>query len=344
MRVRPRNSRPAGGPCRLGLAGGLLVAAACGGGTVPLPDLEPTAAEDRREILARGEYIVRSVAVCGHCHAAEPQTDPGGPLAGGMAFDDWRLGTIRASNLTPDSATGIGAWTEPEIVRALRTGEGRDGALLAPVMPYAWFHGMSDRDALAVARYLLSQPAIRHQVESEPNLVFELASALFLRPLDPPDSAIAPPHGPTASYGSYLANHVALCADCHTPRGGIRNQPDRSRLFAGQSDPPSGFPANPANLTPDSATGIGRWTEADFLRALRSGIDADGDSLHPFMPWRQFRRMGDDDLRAIYRYLRTLPPIRNRVPHADHAGGAVHDTSHAERRPPPQEGPARPRA
>lgn len=83
------------------------------------------------------------------------------------------------------------------------------------------------------------------------------------------------------------------------------------RLFAGQPDPPGEFPAHTSNLTPDTATGIGLWTEDDFIRTLRTGVNPAGDSLHPFMPWRQIRRMDDDDLRAIYRYLRTLPPSRD---------------------------------
>jgi hypothetical protein len=85
-------------------------------------------------------------------------------------------------------------------------------------------------------------------------------------------------------------------------------------LFAGDASP-SGFPANPANLTPDTATGIGKWSEADFLRTIRTGKDPEGHELDPFMPYQQLRRMTDDDLRAIYRYLRALRPIKNEVPH-----------------------------
>jgi mono/diheme cytochrome c family protein len=293
-----------------------LAATACGGGDVPLPDLSPAAVGDTAGLVERGEYLVRSAAVCGHCHAADPQQDPDGPLSGGMEFRNWRLGTIRAANLTPDPATGLGEWTEAEIVRAIRTGEDREGRVLAPVMPYEWFHGMSDRDALAVARYLKSLPPVHHEVRNDPNLVYRAARFLFLGPEDPPEGR-APPRGPTAEYGRYLALHVSLCADCHTPRTGIRSTPDRDRLFAGTASPPKGFPANPANLTPDTATGIGRWSEADFLRTLRTGVNPRGDSLHAFMPWREYRRMSDDDLRAIYRYLRTLQPIRNRVPDRD---------------------------
>ena len=284
--------------------------AGCGGGHVPLPDLSAASIGDTAGLVQRGEYIVRSVAVCGHCHAADPR-DADGPLSGGMAFRNWRLGTIRASNLTPDPETGLGRWTDAEIVRAIRSGEDRKGHVLAPVMPYAWFRGMSDRDALAVARYLRSQPPVRNEVRNRPSLVYRAARFFVLKP-ERPTAPMAPRPEPDADYGRYLANHVSLCGDCHTPRSGLQQKADLDRPFAGDASSP--FPANPANLTPHPETGIGRWTEEDFLRALRTGVNPQGDSIHPFMPWRELRRMRDDDLRAIYRYLRTLPPVRNAVP------------------------------
>jgi mono/diheme cytochrome c family protein len=290
--------------------------AACGGGSVPLPGLEPDAVGDTVGLVARGEYIVRNVAVCGHCHASQPR-NPDGPLSGGFEFKDWRLGTIRAANLTADTATGIGTWTEREIMRAIRSGLDRDGDLLAPVMPYEWFSGMSDRDAFAVARYLKSLPAVRKPVESDGNIVFGIAKVMVLKPR-PATQPRAPQRGPTAAYGQYLVHHVALCADCHTPREGISASTDYDRLFSGNDDPPKGFPAKPLNITPDSASGIGKWSEAEFLRTIETGINPAGDSLHTFMPWQQFRRMDDDDLRAIYRYLRTVPAIRTKVTEEHH--------------------------
>jgi mono/diheme cytochrome c family protein len=280
--------------------------------SMPLPPVTETVL-DTSGLVARGEYIVRNVAVCGGCHAADPRRSRDGPLSGGMEFKDWRIGTARASNLTSDSLTGLGAWSDAEIVRAIRNGLARDGRLLAPIMPYEWFSGMSDRDALAVARYLRSLPPVRKEVKQSHNFVFALARLFFLGPKGE-TRVSAPPRGPTAAYGGYLSQHVGLCADCHTPRRGIRSTPDRRRLFAGNASPPKSFPANPSNLTPDTATGIGTWTEAAFLRTLRTGVDPKGDSLHAFMPWREVRRMSDDDLRAIYIFLRSLPPVRNEVP------------------------------
>ena len=287
----------------------LLATLSCRHAQIPLPSIAKPVPSD----AARGETIVRNVAVCGGCHAADPRNDVDGPLSGGTEFQDWRIGTSRAANLTSDAETGLGTWSEAEIVRALRNGQRKDGRLLAPVMPYEWFHEMSDDDAFAVARYLKSLPPVRHEVKQNPNLVFRLGKLLFLAP-KPSISASAPPRGATPEYGGYLAQHVGLCADCHTPRGGLLATPDKSRLFAGTAHPPKDFPANPSNLTPDNATGIGQWTETDFLQTLRTGVNPKGVSLHPFMPWRQIRRMSDEDLRAIYRYLRTVPPIRNEVP------------------------------
>lgn len=293
------------------LVGALLVGASCHRADVPLPELTASTVGDTTGLVARGEYVVRTVAVCGGCHAADPR-NPDGPLSGGMEFRDWRIGTARAANLTSDVETGIGAWSEAEIVRALRNGEHRSGRLLAPVMPYEWFNGMSDRDAMAVARYLRSLPAVRHEVKESPNFAFKAATALFLGPREGA-SRIAPTRASAIEYGRYLSQSVALCADCHTPRYGLQQKPDYSRLFAGTNKPPKGFPENPANITPDSATGIGRWSEADFVRTIRTGVNPAGDTLHPFMPWHQLRRMADEDLHAVYRYLRTVPPIRNEV-------------------------------
>ncbi|MBV8516929.1 MAG: c-type cytochrome [Acidobacteria bacterium] len=281
-----------------------LTALRCGHSQVPLPRVPAPEAGDAS--VARGEYLVRNVAVCGGCHSADAK-NPDGALAGGKEFRNWRIGVARASNLTSDADTGIGGWTDAELVRAIRNGVRRDGRLLAPVMPYEWFHELSDADAFAIARYLKTLPPVRAEVRQSPNVIFRIGKVLFLRPK--PELAVAStPAGANAAYGAYLTQHAALCAECHTPRTGLLQKPDRSRLLAGVPKPPADFPARPSNLTPDSETGIGRWSEADFLRAIRTGKDPEGNAIHPFMPWPELKRMTDDDLRAIYAYLRTLPP------------------------------------
>jgi mono/diheme cytochrome c family protein len=303
MKLRCRAIAPA-------LLANALITLGCRHTQVPLPSL-PSVPSETRVSAARGQYIVRNVAVCGGCHAADSK-NADGPLSGGKQFRDWRIGTVRASNLTSDEETGLGTWSEAEIVRAVRNGERKDGQLLAPVMPYEWFHEMSDDDAFSVARYLKSLPPVSNQVTQNPNFVFKLAKLLFLTP-KPAISASAPPLGATAEYGGYVARHVGLCAECHTPRTGLRAEPDKRRLFAGVTNPPEHFPVKPSNLTPDPVTGIGQWSETDFVRTIRSGVTPAGESMNSFMPWQELRRMSDDDLRAMYRYLRTVPPIRNKV-------------------------------
>ena len=178
-------------------------------------------------------------------------------------------------------------------------------------MPYDWFHEMSDDDALAVARYLKSLAPVRNAVRQNPNIWFKLGKMFLLHPAPAATIATQMPAA-TPQYGGYLSQHVGLCAECHTPRTGLRDAPDKSRLFAGMTNPPKDFPQKPSNITPD-ATGIAQWSEADFIQTIRSGIDPGGVHLHPFMPWHQNRRMSDDELRAIYRFLRTVPPIHNVV-------------------------------
>ena len=299
-----------------------LLLGACGGSAPPPVEEIPgiAAAEGpvgEAALVDRGRYLVRNVAVCGQCHARDV-ADPDGPLVGGESFSGWRTGTVVADNLTPHPGTGLGGWTRGEVVRAVRLGADREGDVLAPIMPYVWFNGLSDRDAAAMAAYLASLDPVAHATEDDTNLVFKAADLIFLGPEDrPAGPRRAPPRGPTPEYGEYLARSVGLCADCHTPHGGIRSQADMDRLFAGQAEPPESFPANPDNLTPDSATGIGGWSEEDFLRTIRTGVNPEGDTLHPFMSWRQYRRMTEDDLRAIYRYLRTVPSVEHEVPESE---------------------------
>lgn len=283
--------------------------AACRHAVVPAT-AAGTLAIDTANMVARGKYIVRDAATCGGCHAAS-EKNPDGPLSGGTEFKDWRLGTIRGSNLTPDSATGLGTWTEADIVRAIKYGQRKDGRILAPVMPFEWLNRMSDADAFAVAAYLKSQPPVHIEVRQSPNLLFRFAR-LFMSPAQQV-AVNPPPRAATAAYGNYLADHVALCAHCHTPRSGVRDQYDQDRAYAGDASPPKEFPVNPSNITPDKETGIGKWTQADFVRTMRTGVNPSGDSLNPIMPWRTLRRMTDRDLIAMYLYLRTVPPVHNDV-------------------------------
>ena len=149
-----------------GVAAWMLAAAvgACGGGRVPLPQLSTSTVGDPAGLVQRGEYLVRNVSVCGHCHSGDPR-DSDGPLSGGRTFTNWRLGTIRAANLTPDAETGLGRWSENDFVQTIRTGRhlGR-GRQVLPPMPIPVYSQMTDDDLKAVFAYLQTLPPVRNKV------------------------------------------------------------------------------------------------------------------------------------------------------------------------------------
>jgi len=262
--------------------------------------------------IARGEYLVYGAAACAYCHVPREdwsRLEKGERLA--LTGDHlFRLpfGEIYSANLTPDRGTGIGARSDGEIARILRFGVRADGRAAFPLMEFR----LSDDDLAAVVSYLRAQPAVAHAV---PNHRFSLfGKALMAFAIAPVQPAKAPPAtspaGATVERGAYLANDVSSCVSCHTnrgPNGALVGPPfgggqrmdvaaDATRVFV------------TPNLTPDPATSpVGAWPEDAFLGRFRLGELIPGTP----MPWGAFKRLTDDDLRAIYRYLRSLPPTPN---------------------------------
>ena len=276
------------------------------------PAPAPAPADARVE---RGRYLAQNVAICFYCHSDIAWKQPGNPPvagavgAGSVPFSDEALPFLNVPNITPDRETGLGAWSDAEIRRALRRGTSRDGRRLFPVMPYAFFHEMSDGDVDALIAYLRTLAPVRRAV---PVSAFPppLAGMLKGMPELPERSVPEPDRSSPVAYGKYLAT-VAACADCHTPM-----RPDGSKIagmaFAGGMKMKGmwGEAVSP-NLTPDPS-GIPHYTEALFLQVLRTG-DVGGRRLNAIMPWGYYHGMSDADLRAILAYLRTLPPVRHRV-------------------------------
>jgi len=262
-------------------------------------------------VVARGEYLVYSAAACAYCHVPRNEWDRLDrgerlPLSGHHLF---RLpfGDIYSPNLTPDPATGIGRRSDGELARILRYGVRADGRAAFPMME---MH-LSDEDLAAVVSYLRSQPATPLAVPDHQLSRFGKALMAFaIEPVAPAPAPVTSPVGATVARGAYLANHVSSCVACHTNRG-----PDGNLVgpaFAGgqrmdvAADSTKVFVS--PNLTPDPESGpIGAWTEDTFLARFRAG------EVHPGtpMPWGAYKRLTDDDVRAIYRYLRSLPPSRN---------------------------------
>jgi mono/diheme cytochrome c family protein len=262
----------------------------------------------------RGRSIFAMAGGCG-CHSAA-----GGPVgAGGRALET-PFGTFYGTNITSDTETGLGGWTDDEIVAAIRNGDLRDGSVEAPVMPYYLYAGMADRDARDLVAYLRTLPAV-HRENRNHETAFPFARAAFRmwRLLFAPTmeaKAEAPVEG--VERGRYLADHVAICRDCHTPRNGA-GAPRDDMYLAGTKRGPDGKPV--PNVTPDAETGIGEWDAYDIVQVLDSGMLPNFDNVQGMMAevvdgfggGVGYGSAPDHDLAAIAAYLKTVEPIRNEV-------------------------------
>jgi mono/diheme cytochrome c family protein len=265
------------------------------------------------ELIAYGRYLVYGPAHCAYCHTpAEswPAIDAGEtpPMAGGAPFSG-PFGTIHSANITPDVETGIGAMSDGAIARMLRHNVKRTGRAAVPFMEY---YELSDDDVVAILSYLRSTQPQRNAVPpAELTMIGKAIMAYMIKPrisgAAPPRSS--PPADGSIARGEYLANNVANCAGCHTQR----SMQDGSYIgprFAGGMRLPS--EADPdvvlvtPNLTPHPEFGVlAQWSEDMFVHRFRAGSVVEGTH----MPWGAYRRMSDDDLRAIYRFLQTLDPV-----------------------------------
>jgi hypothetical protein len=274
------------------------------------PDMAPAREfkiERTAERLARGKYLV-TLADCDGCHSERDITRfnlpvTGARLTGQMFPKEMGMpGTVVAPNLTPDVETGLGGWTDGEIVRAIREGVDKDGRTLFPMMPYQTFRNMSDEDVYSVVTFLRSLPAVnrRHPV-TQLNFPVGLMIKGTPKPVGyVPQPRLTDPRGK----GEYLVS-IAGCRGCHTPS-----------LGGGEKFTVPGAVVVSANITPDMATGIGRLSEQDFVNKftqyreyVEHGSPKVGPESFTLMPWLNFCQLPDEDLRAIYAYLRTVPPV-----------------------------------
>jgi mono/diheme cytochrome c family protein len=277
----------------------------------------PVTSSTDTSVIARGHYVVRSVVNCAQCHGDTTQraaalAGADVPLSGGY---NWVIppGTFYARNITPDSGTGIGRFSDGAIARALRHGVGSDGRALLPFME---LQGLSDEDLVAVVSYLRSQPPVHNLVPAHRyNLLGKVVKATVLAnpvgPNQPPPKAS--PRGATVENGRYLVESVGLCWACHTQRDEKTGELTGPRFggatdFKESSDPKRVWA--PPNITSDPTTGrLGRMSEDQFVARFRAGRVLPGSP----MPWQGFQRMSEEDLRAMYLYLKTVPPVTRDV-------------------------------
>ena len=266
----------------------------------------PSAASGRdAKLVERGAYLANSIVACGNCHAQrdkEGRPLPELGLSGGFVFDEVVFKAY-AQNITPDPETGIGNWTEAQIVRAIREGIRPDGSLIGPPMPIEFYRGISDDDAKALAAWLRAQPPVKNVV---PKSVYRIK----LPPsYGPPirQKIIAPPRSDPVRYGAYLAGSLGHCLDCHTPW--VNGTSDMTRVGAGGNPMKGPWGISIArNLTPHE-TGLKGWSDAEIAVAIREGKRRDGSPLRPPMAFDWYRNIDEQDMTALIAYLRSLTPL-----------------------------------
>ena len=287
-----------------------------------VPPAETAAVVATPEKRARGEYLANHVTGCVVCHAERDMTKYGGPVkpgtwgAGGEFFGDEAQGlAVYSRNITP---AALGHWTDGEIIRAFTAGVAKDGQPLFPIMPYPKYARLSREDVESIVVYLRTLDPVVHTVPDRklpfplPLIVRTMPQAAALRPMPSRDNKVA--------YGEYLTN-AAVCAECHTPIDD-KGAPLPGRDFAGGTEftLPNGAIVRPANITPDADSGIGTWSEAQFVDKFKALATAEPRALNDaeqrentIMPWMYYGGMTREDLGAIYAYLRSLKPVLNRV-------------------------------
>ncbi len=262
----------------------------------------------------RGRELFALAGGCG-CHSMAE-----GPLGAGGRELPTPFGTFYGTNITPDAETGIGAWSDEEIIAAIRAGVLPDGSIEAPVMPYYQYAGMAEADVRDLVAYLRTLPPVRRENRPAsvslplPRLAFRAWRLLYgpagQAPVEAPREAVA--------RGRYLADHVSICGDCHTPRTRL-GALDASLYLAGARQGPGGDPV--PNITGDRATGIGKWKESDLVYLLQTGFEPDMDNVQGLMAevidghggGPGYKDAPEAELRSLAKYLKTVPPVLHHV-------------------------------
>lgn len=281
------------------------------------PDIKITTNAER---VKHGEYLANHVAVCMDCHSTRDWTIfTAPPLAGTLGKGGEYFGPemgfpgkYYARNITPAS---LKDWTDGEIFRAITTGVSKDGKALFPVMPYTSYRKMDKEDVMDIIAYLRQLPAIENKIP-EASTDFPMNFILNTIPVEP-DFTSRPLASDPTKYGAYLVN-MAACMECHTQVE--KGQPIPELAFAGGREFPMPTGSlHSANITPDLETGIGNWTETQFVSRFKVFADTakltkvKPAEMNTIMPWGMYAGMDTTDLKAIYAYLKSIKPIKNTV-------------------------------
>jgi len=272
--------------------------------------------------LARGKYLANHVTLCVDCHSQRDWNYHSAPVISGMEGGGGQRfgpefgmpGTLYSRNITPK---GIGHWSDAELIKAMTQGVNKDGETLFPLMPYMFFRELAQEDLYSIIAYIRSLKPVDYQPPKR-----ELFMPIeVLVPNTPPPyiSKPMPDIKNTVEYGKYLVT-VASCFECHTQMENGQFKTDMAFAGGYRFDLPSGNTAFSQNITPDVETGIGSWDRQTFINVFKAYSEEEirkhrlaPGTNNTIMPWSMFSGMTEEDLGAIYDYLRTVKPIKNKV-------------------------------
>ena len=264
--------------------------------------------------IERGKKL--TTMLCANCHLNRET----GKLTGIKMTDaPPEFGEIYSQNITQDKTYGIGNWSDGELLYLLRTGVKKNGQYSPPYM--AKLPTMADEDLDAIISFLRSDNEMvkadaTKDTPTKPSFLTKLLSRIAWKPLPLPKAKIyVPDSSNTKELGRYLANNLE-CFSCHSADFKTNNFliPESSEGYFGGGNKPLDMQGRimlTANLTPDKETGIGNWTKEKFVKAVKYGIKENEPALsYPMMP---YSRLNDYEVEAIFEYLKTIPPIKNKI-------------------------------
>lgn len=283
----------------------------------PAPEMTVLITPDR---VANGRYLATHVAACMDCHSTRDWGKFSGPLAPGtlgkggeyfgpeMGFP----GKYFSKNITP---AHLKSWTDGEVFRAVTTGINKQGKALFPLMPYKAYATLDPEDIKDIIAYLRSLPPIANEVPVSSSY-FPMNFLINTMPTRTRFTK-KPNKEEIVSYGKYLVT-MASCIDCHSPV--VRGQIVVEKAFSGgrEFEMPTGI-LRSSNITSDSESGIGNWSEELFIQKFKSFLlpenlsEVKAGKFNTLMPWSMYAGMDTTDLKAIYAYLKSTPPIRHTV-------------------------------
>lgn len=287
---------------------------------IPVKDLKVEATPERIE---RGKYLAYNVCLCMDCHSTRIWTEFSGPYQpgtegkGGEVFnhDLGFPGVYTSKNITP---AGIGNWTDGEIYRAITSGVSKSGAPLFPVMPYLYYNKMDTEDIYSVIAFIRTLKPIENKpAESVPDFPLNFIMHTIPQPASPQKK---PDPTDKLAYGAYICN-ASACLECHTKTDGKGNKLPGMDFAGGfEFKFPNGNIIRSANLTPDAETGMTSYTRETFIEKFKAYADSTQihqkvapDAFNSPMPWTMYAGMKEEDLGAIYDYLKTLKPVKHSV-------------------------------